>query len=95
LTGAKVSEVKTVQSAVKLRVNTTLSIDIEADVCRVAIGVQRLPRGCPLRPTGHACVQANKRYETSIPETTIHAYPTLSESIHEAAGQTFHEAMHI
>ena len=28
-------------------------------------------------------------------ELTIHAHPTLSEAIHEAAGQAFGEAIHI
>ena len=28
-------------------------------------------------------------------ETTIHAHPTLSEAVHEAAGQAFGEAIHI
>ena len=28
-------------------------------------------------------------------EDTIHAHPTLSESIHEAAGQAFGHAIHI
>jgi dihydrolipoamide dehydrogenase len=28
-------------------------------------------------------------------EATIHAHPTLSESVHEAAGQAFGHAIHI
>lgn len=67
LTEAKVAEVKPSSSSVKLRVSAKSEVNIEADVCLVAVGVQpRLPKSS-LQLTDRGYVKVNDRYETSIP----------------------------
>jgi dihydrolipoamide dehydrogenase len=68
LTEAKVAEVKPSAKDVRLRIEGSTKVEIEADVCLVAIGVlPRLPKQCPVRLTDRGYVQVNDRYETSHP----------------------------
>lgn len=71
LIGHKTTKTEASDSGVKITVEDSKGTSqvLEADVCLVAIGVQPLLPGGPLKPalTDRGYLQTNDRYETSIP----------------------------